>query len=131
MPDLVARAAQGRLRQALFPSRPLAGNGDCFAPDVRSHLLPDVPALADDCLLLAALQRAAGTEAPSARARRIGIPGPDGRVYRVVVYDHAREHRLLTAVLHRLGFVAEPCEVGMTVFRRRAAGASRPLSGVA
>ena len=99
--------------------------------DVRSHLLPDVPALADDCLLLAALQRAAGTEAPPARARRIGIPGPDGRVYRVVVYDHAREHRALTAALHRLGFAAEPCEVGMTVFRRSPAGTTQSLSGAA
>lgn len=99
---------------------------------VHSHLLPDVPALADDRLLLAALQRvASGGKAPGGRSRRIGMSGPDGRVYRVLVYDHAREHRALTAALHHLGFTAEPCEVGMTVFRRRAAGADSPLSGAA
>lgn len=98
---------------------------------MRSHLLPDVPALPDDCLLLIALQRVAGTAAPTANTRRIGIPGPDGRVYRVVVYDHAREHRLLTAALHRLGFTAEPSEVGMTVYRRPLDGTARPLSGAA
>lgn len=94
-----------------------------------THLLPDVPALADDCLLLAALRRVTADAAPGRRARRIGIPGPDGRVYRVLSYDAAREHRAVAAALHRLGFVAEPSEVGMTVFRRRA-GLVAPVRSV-
>ena len=96
---------------------------------VHTHLLPDIPALADDCLLLAALRRVTAEAAPGGRVRRIGIPGPDGRVYRVLSYDASREHRAVASVLYRLGFVAEPSEVGMTVSRRREAPAM-PLHSV-
>lgn len=85
---------------------------------VHTYLMPDVPPPADDCVLLPALRRVAADGKPGRRHRRIGISGPDGRVYRVLAYDPAREHGALAVTLHRLGFVAEPCEVGMTIFRR-------------
>lgn len=81
-----------------------------------SYLIQDVPPLAADVVLMARLRDGYVNPVKLRRPCRIGIGGPNGRVYRVIVCDAPVEKATLFVKLRELGFSATPSQVGMTVF---------------
>lgn len=81
-----------------------------------SHLIHDVPPLIEDMVVMALLRDRFTVGVKSPQPCRVGIYGPSGKVYRVLVCEPTGEKARLFAALRELGFVAKPSQVGMTAF---------------
>lgn len=69
-----------------------------------THTFAGVPPLATDLRLVTALRRSAQVPRLEPGDARIGVLGPDGRIYRVVLAHGRAEFGRLTQVLLQMGF---------------------------
>lgn len=79
-----------------------------------------VPGIIDDDEVLQAVRDICGPRPRSlAWLKRIGLVGPDGRIYRLILAQDAVEYQALLTCLAGLGFRTVPPSAGMDAKLRR------------
>ena len=82
---------------------------------MQTYCLEGVPRLSEDTIILVSLKEFLRATYSAASSVHVGLEGPDGRVYRVIVLDGSAEAAGLCTALLRLGLSLRPARAAFQV----------------